>query len=160
VRKDRRGAMEGRMNVVIVVVGIVAVVAVIQAAIWIPIGIRAKRRASEFWAAFDEHVAADAETVIMPREACVYRGGSGPYSAVNGNGSMALTSQRLVIRKGTGGVIEVPTSQIKGAHEAKVFLGGVVGNRVHVVVEIESHAEIGLFVDANPRWLAVLNDRR
>jgi hypothetical protein len=148
------------VTVVLLVVGIVAVVALIQAAIWVPLGIRAKRRAREFWEAFDAGVAAGAETVIIPREGCVYRGGSGSYSAVRGNGSAALTSGRLVVRKGTGGVIEVPLDQITGAHEAKVFLGSVVGNRVHLVVETDSGAEIGLFVDDNSRWLAALNNRR
>jgi hypothetical protein len=147
------------MSVVLLVLGIVLVVALIQVAIWVPVGIRAKRRADQFWATFDDQVAAGGETLVIPREGCVYRGGSGPYSAVRGNGSLALTSERLVVRKGTGGVIEVPADRISGAHEAQVFNGSVVGNRLHLVVEIDPQAEIGLFVDDNARWIAALDQR-
>lgn len=146
------------MNVVLLVVGIVLVVAVVTAAIVIPIALKAKRAADAFWTDVDAQVASGTETMVLPREGCVYRGGTGGFSAVKGNGSIALTSQRLVIRKGTGGVVEVPTSRIRGAHEAKVFNGSVVGGRVHVVVEIaEPSAEVAVFVDGNDRWLAALD---
>ncbi len=145
------------MNVVLLVVGIVLVVAVDVAAIVIPIALRAKRAADTFWADFDQQVADSGEAVVLPREGCVYRGGTGSFSAVKGNGSVALTSQRLVIRKGTGGVVEVPTARIRGAHEAKVFNGSVVGGRVHVVVEIaDPPAEVAFYVDGNDRWLTAL----
>lgn len=145
------------MNVVLLVVGIVVVVAAVTAAIVIPVAVRAKRRGDEFWAAFDAEVAAGAETLVLPRQGCVYRGGTGTYSSVKGNGRVALTSDRLVVRKLTGGVIEVPTARITGAHEAKVFQGSVVGGRVHVVVEIaDPPAEVAFYVDGNDRWLNAL----
>lgn len=145
------------MNVVLLVVGIVVVVAVVTAAIVIPVAVRAQRAADGFWATFDQQVAESGETVLLPREGCVYRGGTGTFSSVKGNGSVALTSQRLVIRKGTGGVVEVPSARIRSAHEAKVFNGSVVGGRVHVVVEVaDPPAEVAFFVDGNDRWLAAL----
>ena len=145
------------MSVVLLVAGIVLVVAVVTAAIVIPIALRAKHAADDFWAALDAEVAAGGETIVLPREGCVYRGGTSGFSAVKGNGSIALTSERLIIRKGTGGVVEVPTARIRGAHEAKVFNGSVVGGHVHVVVEIaDPPAEVAFYVDGNDRWLNAL----
>ena len=147
------------MNSLLLIVGIVTALAGVQAAIWIPLGVRAKRRSDAFWVDFDAQVAASGEAVILAREPCVCRGGTGAFSVLKGNGSVALTSTRLVVRKGTGGVIEVPTSRVTGAHKAKIFLGSVVATKEHVVVEVTGPAEVGFFVNDPDRWVAALRQR-
>jgi len=81
------------------------VVALVQALIWIPLIVRGERRTAACWSAFDHAAVAGAETVMVPLEAAMYRGG-GIVQPVKGNGRIALSSQRLVFPKVTGGVIE------------------------------------------------------
>jgi len=144
------------MSVVALVLGILLVVGLVQAAIWIPLVRRWKKGERAYWAALDESITAGDETVVIPRESGIYRGGTGAFPTVKGNGSIMLTTHRLIFRKLTGGPFEVPRGEIVGAHEAKTFLGAVVGNKVHLVVETASGAQVGFFVNDLARWLSAL----
>jgi len=140
------------MMVVLLVLGIVLFVALVQALIWIPLMLRWKRRNAAFWAAFDDGVAAGAETVVVPRESGMYRGSTGARSQVRGNGRITLTSRRLLFRKATGGVVDVPTAEIRGVHRSKGFNGSIVGTHEHLVVELADGSEVGYFVTDTDAW--------
>jgi hypothetical protein len=140
------------MAVVAGVLGIVLFVAMIQAAIWIPLARRWKRRSREAWAAFDASLGAD-EVVIIPRERGWYRGSTGGFSQARGNAQLVLTSKRLFCCKVTGAVVELPVERVVGSHLTKWFQGSRVGGREHLVLELDDHSEIAYFVDNNQEWL-------
>lgn len=77
------------------------------------------------------------ENVLRPPEKARYRGATAPnYPGVSNNGVIALTKRRLVFLTVTGKPIEIPVSEIKGIHQAKVFKSSVVGGKTHLVVEV------------------------
>ncbi|MFN8017026.1 MAG: hypothetical protein U0P45_02765 [Acidimicrobiales bacterium] len=143
-----------------IVVGVILVVGLVQAAIWVPLGLRWKRRNREFWEGFDADLAASGEQVARGPEDAIYRGATGTYGSVKGNGRLVLTDRRLVFRKATGGVVEVPRARITGTHEAKAFLGSRVGGRTHLVITTDDPAELGFFVDDLDAWASALESAR
>jgi len=140
------------VTVVAIVVGAILLVALVQAAIWIPITRRSRRRSADFLDQFRADVAQSGERVIVEPESGVYRGGSGSYSAVSGNGTILLTDRRLLFRKRTGGEVEVPTSAIVSVETSKAFRGSRVGGATHLVIKTNDGAEIGFFVDDLHAW--------
>jgi hypothetical protein len=98
----------------------------------------------------------DTEPALRGPESAVYRGSTGGYPKVLGNGLIVLTAQRLLFRKLVGIGIDVALADVTGVRTQKVFNGGVVGNRVHLVVSTR-HGEVGYFVKDNDAWLAAIN---
>lgn len=144
------------MGVVVLVLSIVGAVGVVQAAIWIPLVRRwRKRRASYMDELHAEMLSAGERFVIEPQSA-VYRGATGPYGAVKGNGSIMLTDRRLLFRKLTGGMVEVPVAAIIGTHEAKSFNGSRVGGSTHLVVDTNAPGAVAFFVNDRAQWAAAL----
>jgi hypothetical protein len=97
------------------------------------------------------------EGLVLGPEGAVYRGGTGGYPGLKGNGTIALTGQRLIFVMLVGKGVELPVEDITGVHESKVFKGGVAGGMTHVVVET-TRGEAGFFVQDNVRWIAALRD--
>jgi hypothetical protein len=136
--------------VVLLVVGILAV----QALVWIPIIVWFRRRSRRVAADLATELAS--ETVVRPPEKGNYRGATAAgYPIVKNNGLIALTQRRLVFRTLTGKAIDIPVDAITGAREAAVFNGSVVGGRKHLIVQTAA-GEIGFYVSDNAGWLAAL----
>ncbi len=148
------------MNVVVLVLSIMVAVALIQAAIWIPLARRWRRRTRTFWDQFHAEVTMTGERIVIPAQSAVYRGGTGPFSAVDGNGEIALTDRRLVFCKKTGGTVEVSVANIVGTRESKVFRGSRVGGATHFIVATADPAEIGFFVTDQAAWTTAIDSVR
>lgn len=137
---------------VVLVVGILVALALVQAAIWIPLTQRWRRQAKEFDVDLQQEMALSGERFVVAPEDAVYRGGSGHYSAVKGNGSMMLTDRRLLFRKRSGGLVDVPLSDIVSTHRSAGFQGSRVGGATHLVVVTSDPAEVGFFVKDLDAW--------
>ena len=139
------------MNVVALVVLILVVVALVQAAVWIPLTRSWRRKRAEFETGFQAELAASGERILL-RESAIYRGGTGGYGAVKGNGTIILTDRRLLFRKVTGGLVDVARAKITATRRSKSFLGSRVGGRTHLVVATSDPAEVGFFVTDIDAW--------
>lgn len=144
------------MDVIVLVLGIVGGIGLIQAAVWIPLFRHWRKRSKAFMDDFNTELLAAGERIVIPPESAVYRGSSGPYGAVKGNGTIILTDRRLLFRKITGGVVDVPLATITGTHESKSFRGSRVGGATHLVVEINAAGEVAFFVKDRKVWAAAL----
>jgi hypothetical protein len=144
------------MSVALAVVGLVLFIVLVQLAIWVPLILRWRRRSAAYWSAFDDEVTRTGEATLIPRQSAIYRGSTGSKSQVRGNGQIVLTAQRLLFRKATGGVVEVPTAQIAGVHRSKGFNGSIVGGHEHLVVELADRSEVAYFVTDTDFWAAQL----
>jgi hypothetical protein len=137
------------MDVVLLVVGILALVA----AILVPVVLLLRSRSRRVAAELSQELAT--EPALRGPEKGLYRGGSSGYSKVKGNGMIALTQRRLVFRMLIGSDLDIPLEEITGLREAKAFQGGVVGGHVHLVVQTAT-GEVGFFVDDNAAWIAAI----
>jgi hypothetical protein len=99
------------------------------------------------------------EPALRGPEPAIYRGSTGAYSHVNGNGVIALTPQRLIFRKVVGAGVEVPTAAITGITTAKTFNRSVVGGRTHLVVHTAT-GDVAFFVQDLSAWTAALDAAR
>ena len=123
------------MKIVEFVLLLVFGIAALQALIWIPIVLWLRRRYRDALGRLSAEV--QSETVLRPPEKARYRGGTAPnYPRVSNNGVIALTKRRLVFLTVTGKSTEIPVSEIRGVHEAKVFKSSVVGGKTHLVVQV------------------------
>lgn len=136
---------------------ILLAVALVQAAVWIQLLRRRRKRSAGFVDGLRAQADASGERFTAGPEPAVYRGGSRPYSAVKGNGTLILTDRKLVFRKLTGGIIEVPTSNITGIRQEKWFRGSRTGGMTHLVVDTADPAEIGFFVTDLAAWQRALD---
>lgn len=127
-------------------------VGVLQAAIWIPLVHSRKRKSATFRAHLAEEMAAAGETFVIHPEQAVYRGCTGPYGKVRGNGMILLTNRRLVFRKMTGGEVDVPRDNIVGTRRSAVFLASRVGGATHLVISTNDPAEVGFVVNDLHVW--------
>ena len=144
------------MSPLILVLLILGGLLLVQAAVWIPLILIFKKRSAEFMAAFHRQLESSGEKLLRGPEKGIYRGATQGFGAVRGNGVIMLTDRRLVFRKMTGGVVEIPVKKITGSHEAKVFMRSVVGGQTHFVVDTSDKAEIGFFVADNAAWAQAL----
>lgn len=148
------------MDAGILVLFILLGVGLIQAAVWLVLIRSWRKRTNHFFAEFRAQAAASGERVIAGPESAVYRGGTGPYSAVKGNGTILLTDRRLVFRKLSGGLVEVPAPMIAGIRQSKTFRGSRVGGATHLVVTTTDSAEVGFFVKDIALWERALGSSR
>jgi hypothetical protein len=86
-----------------------------------------------------------AEPALRGPESGVYRGSTGSYSHVSGNGQIALTADRLIFRKLLGKHVDVPLTAITSVSTAKTFNGAVRGGRTHLVVHTRT-GDLGYYV--------------
>jgi len=145
-----RFAVHGAGSVVGFVVLLVLGIGAIQAAIWAPIIIRFRRRSRAAQQRLSSELAA--ESVIRPPEKASYEGATAPnFPRVANSGVIALSKRRLVFITVTGKVIEIPVSEIRGVHDAKVFKRAVRGGKTHLVIEVPA-GEVGFYVSDNAAW--------
>jgi hypothetical protein len=104
-------------------------------------------------AALAQELAAD--PALRGPESAIYRGSTGGYSKVMGNGQIALTQRRLIFRKLTGGAVDVDLTDVTGVQTSKSFNRSVVGNRVHLVVST-ANGDVGYFVSDTDGWAAAI----
>ncbi len=135
------------LAVVLVVVGAAVVLAAAGLTAWL---VSRARRARARLAGELAH-----DPAVRGPEAAIYRGCTGGYSQVRGNGQLALTEQRLLFQKVVGGLVVVPRRTISGTSTAKVFAGGVVGGRTHLIVHTRT-GDVGFFVTDLDAWVAAL----
>ena len=95
------------------------------------------------------------EPAVRGPEPAIYRGCTGGYSQVMGNGQIALTEERLLFQKIVGGLVVVPRRTISGVSSAKTFNRSVVGGKTHLVVHTHS-GDVAFFVTDLDAWTAVL----
>jgi hypothetical protein len=91
------------------------------------------------------------ETVVRGPEPAIYRGSTGAYSHVMGNGVIALTAGRLIFRKVVGAGVDVPVAAITGVTTSKSFNRAVVGGRTHLVVHTAT-GDVAFFVQDLDAW--------
>lgn len=138
--------MSVAVQVILLVVGIVAVLALI--AVPIVLGYRRKYRAAAQRATAE----LEAEGVLRAFEKGVYRGASAPgYPAVKNNGRIALTRRRVVFVTLTGTTIDIPLASITGLRQSKSFQHSVAGGWTHLVIRTAT-GEIAFFVKDLPAW--------
>ena len=147
-------------GVVLLVVLSVGGVGLIQAAIWIPLIRKWRRRSAAFDTALQAEMLTSGERTIMGPERAIYRGATMTYGSVKGNGTILLTDRRLLFRKITGGVVEVPVAKITATRQESWFLRSKVGGRTHLVVETNDPAEVGFFVTDLAAWERALASLR
>jgi hypothetical protein len=133
-------------------------IAALQALVWIPIILRWRRKARAASAQLATTI--ESETVVRPPEKGIYRGATAPgYPAVNNNGTIALTDQRLIFLTVTGKIIDIPRTEITGVREAKVFKAAARGGRSHLIVQIPA-GEIAFYVSSNVDWINAITTLR
>lgn len=143
----------GPGQIVLLVVGILAFVALVQAVVWIPI-IKKLRRLPERVRA---ELAASGEGVVRAPEPGTYRGSSHPdYPRATNTGVIALTERRIVIRCVFGRPIDVPTARIQSVRQETWFLSGARAGRVHVVVSLTGGGEVGFYARDPDAWTEAL----
>ncbi len=105
----------------------------------------------KYFARFQADAATTGERIVAGPEKAIYRG-STTYGSVKGNGRIVLTDQRLLFRKITGGIIDVPTSKVVGSRQSKSFRRSRVGGQTHFVVITDHPDELGFFVRDRDLW--------
>ena len=98
------------------------------------------------------------EPAVRGPESAIYRGSTGDYPKVFGNGVIVLTATRLIFRKFVGVGIDVQLADVTGVTTSKVFNRAVVGNRIHLVVQTRT-GDVGYFVTDTDAWAAALTQR-
>lgn len=136
----------------LLVLGILVAVGLVQIAIWVPLVRRWRRRSAEQITAFQNEAVTTGERIVRGPEQGVYRGATGSYPAVKGNGTLFLTDRRIWVCRMTGSVAEVPLAKVVGTHRSPWFLGARVASRTHLVVETSDPAEVGFYVDDLDGW--------
>jgi hypothetical protein len=141
---------------VLLVVGIVAAVGAIQAAIWIPLLARLRRIPGELSA---ELQAAGEPPVHGPRRANFEGSTASIGGLAGGSGALALTRKRFVFRRVFGAPVEVPLDQVSGIHADKVRR--VRGYRRsagwrYLTLDIQSGGQVAFSVPAGDEsaWIA------
>jgi hypothetical protein len=135
--------------VLILAGGVLALLALILVPLFVFLSRRRRRVAAR--------IAADlaAEPAVRGPESAVYRGGTGHFPRVNGNGKILLTSRRLIFRIAIGTDVELALSDIDGVREARVWQRSVRGGYTHMVVRTPA-GEVGFFVNDTAGWIAAL----
>ncbi|MCU1391689.1 MAG: hypothetical protein JWM34_117 [Ilumatobacteraceae bacterium] len=144
------------MKVVLLVLVILVGVGAIQAAVWIPVTRSWRRKQGAYDTTFAAEVAASGERMLIPPEPAIYRGSTTTYGNVRGNGTILLTDRRLVFRKKSGGVVEIPVAKLRGTRRDKSFLSSRVGGMTHLIIATSDPAEVGFFVTDMDMWERLL----
>jgi hypothetical protein len=92
-------------------------------------------------------------------EQAIYRSGSMGYPKLKGNGLLALTRRRLLLRMLVGTDLDLPLEEITDIREAVTFEGSRMGNRMHLIVQTDA-GEVAFFVDDNAAWIAAITTAR
>jgi hypothetical protein len=126
---------------------------VLLAVILVPIFVLVRRHMRRVAA----RIAADlaSEPPVRGPESALYRGGTGSYPKVSGNGKLLLTSRRLIFRIAIGTDVVLALVEIEEVRESRVWLRSVRGGSTHVVVRTPA-GEAGFIVDDTAGWIAAI----
>jgi hypothetical protein len=141
------------------VVMLVVAILVPQALLWVLVYRWVKAKSARLAVELQAELAASGEVVVRGPSLGLYRGGSGKWPKVKGNGVMVLTERRVIFRKLIGAAIEVPSDQVTGVRDDKWFLRAWTGGRLHLILELEGGDEVGYFVADHPGWMATVRER-
>jgi hypothetical protein len=97
----------------------------------------------------------DREPALRGPEPAVYRGSTGSYPRVSGNGQLALTANRLLFRKLVGRPVDVPVHSITGVTTARAFNGSVRAGVTHLIVHTAT-GDLGYYVRDLDPWVAAI----
>jgi hypothetical protein len=102
-------------------------------------------------------IAADlaAEPALRGPEKALYRGGTGSYPSVTGNGTIALTERRLIFRILVGSDVEITLSEVEDVRESRVWRRSVQAGHTHLVVTTSAGAT-GFYVGDVGAWHAAV----
>lgn len=135
------------MDIVLPIVAIVLATILLSVIMWF--SRRVKRAKDEMAAALA------GEPALRGPEPGVYRGSTGAYSHVSGNGQIALTATRLIFRKILGKHVDVPLAAIISVSTAKTFNGSVRGGHTHLVVHTRT-GDLGYYVTDLDGWVVAI----
>ena len=138
------------VQIVLLVAGILVVVALAQAAVWIPITRKLNRMTEEL----RRELEASGQTPTRGPERSTYRG-STTGTKVKGLGAAALTKTRLMFRPFMGRPVEVMLDQVVSVREDKWFLGSYSSGRMHLILKTKSGEEIGFMFRDHAGWMAL-----
>lgn len=148
------------MTAIAVIAAILVGIGLLQAAVWIPLFGSWRRKSDAFLSDLRAEMTAAGERFVIEPERAVYRGCTGPYGKVRGNGTMLLTDRRVIFRKLTGGPVEVPVVRITEVGEAASFLASRVAGQTHLVISTSDPAQLGFFVTDLDAWRRALESVR
>jgi hypothetical protein len=140
----------------LLIVGIVAGVGAVIAMVLIPLFRSLGRKSRQWLDDLHAELALSGERIVLGPESGSYRGGTGGYSVVRGNATLVLTDRRVLVRKVSGGVVEIPRHRIVATREAAVFLASRIGGKIHLIIVTDDPAEVGCFVADRAAWAAAL----
>jgi hypothetical protein len=138
------------------VVLLIAAILIVEALIWIPVLFWLRRRSTQLAESMRQEALLSGERFVIEPESALYRGGTGGFSFVKGNGVIALTDKRVLFRKAVGGPIEAPLSEIADVSENKWFLRSYMNGRTHVILHLRDGRQIGFFVGDHEKWMDAL----
>jgi hypothetical protein len=94
------------------------------------------------------------DLVLGPVQA-MYRGGTGSFSRVKGNGALALTREKVLFRRIGGSTISIGRHDIVDVDLRNRFLKS---NNSHpcMVLRLASQDEVGFQLRGTPDWVAAL----
>ncbi len=129
------------VEIVLLLVGILAA----QLLFWIPFILWMRGKSARLVESLRDEVAAAGEAMVEGPSPGIYRGGSGRFSRVRGNGIVALTDRRLIFAKLIGQRVEVPLNEISEIREDRWFLGSARGGSLHLILKT-SEGEVGFMM--------------
>jgi hypothetical protein len=142
-------------KIVWVILAVLAVLAV-QVALWTALMSWMKARLAQMAEALRERLEASGQRITLGPTAGVYRGGTGTYPRVKGNGVAVLTDERLIFCRVMGTEIEVPLALVTGVREARWFRRAAVPGRLHVILQLLDGQEVGFLLKDHPGWTRAL----
>jgi len=146
------------MNVAIFVPALVGGILLFNALIWGGIFFWFRSRTAKSRAAFADEIARTGERVVIAIETANYAGGSRGASNVGGTGQIALTDRRLWFQKLTGGIIEIPISNIAGARVATSWRSRRRGGRQFLILATREQSELAFSLPDTNRWMSALQN--
>ncbi|MEO8876557.1 MAG: hypothetical protein ABI461_13285 [Polyangiaceae bacterium] len=145
------------MSPQLVMILVVGAIIVIQAMVWIPLVTSWNQKSAAFFADLEKEMAASGEKTLIALEKGNYEGATDIYGPVAGAGKVMLTDRRLVFRKLTGGVVEIPTTKIKASRENSAFNGvGRIGAAMFII-ETTDPVEVGFRLGDSKAWKKALD---
>ena len=115
-----------------------------------------RRRLAAQAASMVAEVVGRGERIERVPEPAVYRGGSGSFSGVKGNGTLVLTDRAVEFRKLTGPTVRVAREDIVSVAQQRWYRGAATGGRTHLVIRLKDGSEVGYFVQDVTTWAALL----
>lgn len=140
------------------VVLLVSGILVLEALIWIPLVVWAKRRCVRLAESIRESVAVSGERFLIEPEPALFRGSSAHYGAVKGNCVIALTDRNVIFQKLVGGeMTRIPTADIADVTQNKWFLRSYRNGREHLILTLEDGTQVGFMVEDHALWMRMLS---